>query len=398
MSAAEFLELTDPATFVRHDPRDYWDRIRPAHPIHWHDSPGDLPGFWVVTGFADVQAAYGNAKQLSSARGTVLDVLLHGNDSASGKMLAVTDRPRHQKLRTLMLRAFSPRVLGPVVERVQEQAATLVAGVVELGSFDFATEVAEHIPMTTICDLLSIPDGDRADLLAWNKLALSADSEEADELDSLIARNDIVAYFMDLAKYRRDNPGDDVITMIATAEIDGVPLTDEEIALNCYSLILGGDESSRMSAIGAVKALSENPAQWAALRSGEVSLDSAVEEVLRWVTPAMHFARTALVDLEIAGQQVRAGDIVTLWNTSANDDPAVFDDPRRFDLSRDHNKHLTFGHGPHFCVGAFLGRAELRALLAALVTSVREIELDGVPPRIYSNFLFGYSSLPTVFR
>jgi len=234
MSPVEFLDLTDPATFVRHDPRDYWQQMRPERAIYWHESPGNLPGFWAVTRFADVQAAYGNAKQLSSARGTVLDVLLHGNDSASGKMLAVTDRPRHQQLRNLMLRAFSPRVLGPVVERVEQRTRRLVEDVVELGSFDFATEVAEHIPMTTICDLLSIPDTDRAELLKWNKLALSSDSEEADDLDSLIARNDIVAYFMDLAKYRRENPGDDVITMIATTQVDGELLSDNRLdALEC---------------------------------------------------------------------------------------------------------------------------------------------------------------------
>lgn len=398
MSPVEFLDLTDPATFVSHDARDYWQRVRPEHPIYWHESPPGLPGFWVVTRFSDVQSAYSNVKQLSSARGTVLDVLLHGNDSASGKMLAVTDRPRHQQLRNLMLRGFSPRVLGPVVERVYQRTSQLVADVVELGSFDFATEVAEHIPMSTICDLLSIPESDRRDLLQWNKLALSTDSAEADDLDSLIARNDIVAYFMDLAKYRRKNPGDDVITMIATTQVDGELLSDEEVALNCYSLILGGDESSRMSAIGAVKALAENPGQWAALRSGAVSQEGAVEEVLRWVTPAMHFARAASVDLEIAGQSIKAGDIVTLWNTSANDDETVFSDPRAFNLARQANKHLTFGHGPHFCVGAFLGRAELKALLSALVRSVRSIELGGTPPRIYSNFLFGYSSLPIVFR
>ncbi|MEU8635232.1 cytochrome P450 [Amycolatopsis sp. NPDC048633] len=398
MSAGEFLDLTDPATFVRHEPRDYWQVIRSQHPIYWHDSPGDLPGFWVVTRFSDIQTAYRNARFLSSARGTVLDVLLHGNDSASDKMLAVTDRPRHQQLRNLMLRAFSPKVLGPVVERVEQRTRSLIGSVVGVGTFDFAAEVAEHIPMTTICDLLSIPDGDRAELLRWNKLALSADSEEVDDLDSLIARNDIVSYFMDLAKHRRENPGDDVITMIASTQVDGELLSDEEVALNCYSLILGGDESSRMSAIGGVKALAENPGQWAALRAGVASLDDAVEEVLRWVTPAMHFARTALIDLEIAGQKIRAGDIVTLWNTSANDDEAVFPDPRTLDLARKPNKHLTFGHGPHFCVGAFLGRAELRALLSSLAESVRSIELDGTPSRIYSNFLFGYSSLPINFR
>ncbi|KUF19358.1 cytochrome P450 [Streptomyces silvensis] len=389
------LDLTDAAAFVRHDAHEFWREVRMSRPVYWHDGN---PGFWVVARHADVLACYADAASLSSARGTVLDVLLDGGDSAGGKMLAVTDRPRHRELRNLMLRAFSPRVLGAVESGVRARASRLVARVARRGTFDFATEVAEHIPMNTICDLLSIPEADREKLLRWNKLALSSEDAEADPLDSLEARNEIVGYFMDLARQRRRDPGDDVVSMIATARVGEGPLTLEEVALNCYSLVLGGDESSRVSAICAVKTLAEHPEQWRALRAGSAGIDGAVEEVLRWATPARHFARTATRDLEIGGRHVRAGDIVTLWNTSANNDEEVFDRPRRFDLTRSPNKHLSFGHGPHFCVGAFLGRAELRALLAALVETVDEIEVCGPPTPIYSNFLNGYSSLPVAFR
>jgi cytochrome P450 len=203
---------------------------------------------------------------------------------------------------------------------------------------------------------------------------------------------------MDLGRHRRRDPGDDVVSMIATAEVGDSQLTLEEVALNCYSLILGGDESSRVSAICAVKALAEHPDQWRALRTGGASLDLAVEEVIRWATPALHFARTATEDMEIGGQPVRARDIVTMWNISANNDEDVFSAPRRFDLTRSPNKHLSFGHGPHFCVGAFLGRMELRALLGALTQSVTDIQLTGTPTPIYSNFLNGHSSLPVAFR
>ncbi|MCP3820196.1 cytochrome P450 [Streptomyces sp. A3M-1-3] len=392
------LDLTDPATFVRNDPYEFWHRVRGESPVYWHPSPGGQPGFWVVAGYDDVLSCHGNWKQLSSARGNVLDVLLRGGDSAGGKMLAVTDRPRHQHLRNLMLRAFSPRVLGAVAKRVEERAADLVGQVTELGSFDFASEVAEHIPMNTICDLLSIPGRDRKQLLLWSKAALASEDPEGAELDAVEARNEIVLYLMELAFERRSNPGDDVISMIAGAEVDGRPLTPEEVALNCYSLVLGGDESSRMTAISTVLAFTRYPDQWRGLREGTIDLDTAVEELLRWSTPSMHFGRTALCDFSLGGQQLRAGDIVTFWTTSANNDETVFADPRTLDLSRRPNKHLTFGHGPHFCVGAALGRAELRALLRSLVMSVEEIELDGVPERIYSNFLYGYSSLPVVFH
>ncbi|MFB8248415.1 cytochrome P450 [Streptomyces sp. NPDC055952] len=395
MTTPTELDLTRASVFVEHDAHAFWRNVRRHRPVYWHEGN---PGFWVVARHADVQSCYTDARSLSSARGTVLDVLLSGGDSAGGKMLAVTDRPRHRELRNLMLRAFSPRVLGAVEEKVRERTSRLIDTVTRQGAFDFAAEVAEHIPMNTICDLLSVPETDRDKLLRWNKLALSSDAAESDRLDSLEARNEIIGYFMDLARHRRADPGDDVISMIATAQAGDRPLTLEEVALNCYSLVLGGDESSRVSAICAVKAFAEHPAQWQALREGTAAVDTAVEEVLRWATPAMHFARTATRDLRIGGRQVRAGDIVTLWNTSANNDEEVFDRPRRFDPARTPNKHLSFGHGPHFCVGAFLGRAELRALLSALAASVAEIDICGEPAPVYSNFLNGYASLPVAFR
>jgi cytochrome P450 len=392
------LDLTDPTAFIDHDPHEFWRIVRERDPVHWHECGAGRPGFWVVAGHADVVFCYTAAEALSSARGTVLDVLLTGDDAAGGKMLAVTDRPHHHDLRAVMWRAFSPRVIRRVSRGIHDYADRLVRQVAELDTFDFATEVAEHIPMNTICDLLSIPEHDRTQLLAWNKLALSADESGTDRMDSLEARNEIVLYFMDLAQERRADPGDDVVSMIATAEVDGRPLPLEEVAVNCYSIILGGDESSRMSAICGAKALAEHPAQWRALRAGEVDLTTAVEEILRWATPAMHFARTASRNLIIGDRLVRKGDIVTMWNISANNDESVFDAPRTFDLSRFPNRHIAFGHGPHYCLGAALGRAELHALLAALVKSVRDIELCGAPTRIYSNFLYGYSSLPLSLR
>jgi cytochrome P450 len=396
-SFSETIDLTDPATFAT-DPRRFWREIRAQAPVYRHAPVDGRPGFWVVSRHADVLAAYGNPKVFSSARGTVLDVLLNGVDSAGGKMLAVSDRPRHTQLRNVMLRAFSPRVLGDVTREVDRRTVRLVESVAGTGVFDFATAVAEHIPMGTICDLLAIPGDDRAELLGWNKCAVSSDDEQHGELDSATARSEILLYFAELAERRRSDPGPDVVSMLATARIDDQPLTLEEIALNCYSIILGGDESSRMSAITAVYALAENPGQWRALRDGAVSLETAVEEVLRWATPAMHFARTATCDWEIDGQPIRKGDIVTLWNTSANNDEAVFASPETLMLNRVPNKHVTFGYGAHFCIGAFLGRAELRALLSALVRSVAGIELTGrAPTRVHSNFLFGYSSLPVSF-
>lgn len=392
-TAVASLDLTDTRTFLEHDPIEVFAEIRARKPVYWHQVSDDRPGFWVVTGHADVVSCYGDPTGLASSRGTVLDVVTRGADPAGNKMLAVTDRPRHRELRSLLWRAFSPKVLRSVAAEVERHTAELVDRAAGLGTVDFAAEVAEHIPMNTICDLLSVPDADRRDLLEWSKGALTG----ADELDSLEARNEIVLYFMHLAKLRRANPGDDVVSTLATGLVGDEPLSLEDVALNCYSLIIGGDESSRVSAISTVKALAEHPAQWRALRAGEIDLDTAVEEALRWATPSFHFARTATRDLTIGGHSVRAGEVVSLWNISANNDEREFPSPRAFDLSRSPNRHVALGQGPHYCLGAYLGRAELRALLGALAGRVREIDVVGAATRIESTFLNGYSSLPVRF-
>ncbi|MGW2424542.1 cytochrome P450 [Streptomyces sp. NPDC001709] len=394
------VDLTDPRTFVTSTPgdlHDLWQRFRTERPVHHHRPTEGRPGFWALTRYADVLAVYKDNDRFTSERGNVLATLLQGGDSAAGKMLAVTDGRRHRAIRNLMLRSFSPRALGHVVEQVRIRTRDLLAQVLDRDGFDYAEAIAEHIPMGTICDLMAVPPQDRQPLLDWNKQVLSADSSDGTADDAWLARNEILLYFSDLARSRRRNPGDDVISALATGEIDGRPLTEEEIVLNCYSLIIGGDESSRMASIGAVLGFIEHPGQWRAFKAGETGVDSATEEVLRWTTPAMHFGRRALVDVEIDGRTIPAGDVVTLWNSSANFDDGVFADPRRYDLGRTPNKHVTFGFGPHFCLGAFLGREELKALLAALRDMVSTVESRGPAQRVYSNFLYGYSSLPVAF-
>ncbi len=389
----ETLDLTDPQTFLDHDLHQMWRAYRELSPVHWHAATQWTPGFWVISKHADVVTVYRDNKQFTSERGNVLATLLKGEDSASRKMLAVTDGPRHREIRNLMLRMFSPRVIESVVEGVRRRTNELVAHAVDRRELDFVTDVADCIPINTIGDLMDIPAADREQLVEWNTLTLSRHSSDNSELDELIARNEILLYFSRLAAHRRRNPGDDVISALATATIDGEPLSEDEIVFNCYSLILGGDESSRMSSVGGLIALAQHPEQWGRLKDGEASLESATEEVLRWTTPAMHFGRRALVDVQVRDRTIRAGDVVTLWNSSANFDEDVFTDPYTFDLNRTPNKHVAFGYGPHFCLGAFLGRAHVNAMIEALRAQVSEIQLQGPPRRLFSNFVQGYSGL-----
>ncbi|MFB7455031.1 cytochrome P450 [Streptomyces sp. NPDC056188] len=392
------VDLTDPRTFEENDLREYWRRLRTTRPLHWHPPTGDAPGFWVISRYADVMALYKDNKRLTSERGNVLVTLLAGGDSATGKMLAVTDGAPHRNLRNVLLKAFSPQALKPISDRVRQNTTRLVVEAVRRGECDFATDVAEHIPMNTISDLLGVPTADREFLLNLNKSALSSNEEGQSETDAWLARNEILLYFNELVAERRAKPTEDVISVLANSTVNGEPLSEEVIVLNCYSLILGGDETSRLSMIDAVRTLTRHPDQWQSLRDREVTLESATEEVLRWATPAMHFGRRAVTDVELHGQVIAAGDIVTLWNSSANRDEEVFADPYVFDLNRSPNKHITFGYGPHFCLGAYLGRVEVNAMLDALRTYSTGFEVTGEPQRIHSNFLTGLCSLPVRFE
>lgn len=384
-------DLTAPETFQLNDMHGLWSSVRSTSPVYWH--PYKDSGFWVVSRYDDVVAVYRDNEHFTSERGSVLDVLLAGRDPAGGRMLAVTDGPRHRAIRKVMTRFFTPRALAAVAPSIRERTRRIVASAVERQTVDFATEVADRLPIEAICDLMAIPDADRPHLLAWNKAALSSDDPDTTALDAHAARAEILFYFNELIAERRERPGDDIVSALAAVRVDGQPLDDDDVALNCYSLILGGDESTRMSACCAAVLFARHPGQWRRLRAG-APVEAAVEEVLRWSTPSMHFARTALSDVRIGDAAVREGDVVTLWNISANFDERHFADPGRFDITRQPNDHVTFGQGRHFCLGAVMARLELRLLLEALREQVRAIELPAPPRQVYSNFLSGYSTVP----
>jgi cytochrome P450 len=388
------LDLTDPATFAGADLEDFWQRLRHEQPVARHPATGQSPGFWVVSRYDDVRAVLKDAERFVSRHGNMLTSLLNGGDPAGGRLLAVMDAPRHTALRSTLLQSFSPRILRNVVEKVRARAQERVKAAVAGGDCDFAAEVSDHVPMGTICDLLGVPEVDRAELLRLSKEALSSDEVGKPAEDAWLARNEILLYFAELTGHRRSSPQDDLITTFTRVEVDGAPLTEEELVLNCYGLVLAGDETTRLAATGAVWALARYPGQWAALKERRAEVASAVEEILRWTTPALHVGRTAVTDVRLGGRTIRAGETVTAWKVSANRDASAFADPRRFDVARTPNRHVTFGFGQHFCLGSYLGRMELTAVLDALLRHVDTIETLGRPQPVYSTFLQGYWSLP----
>lgn len=392
------LDLADPRLHAECDLSGVWRHLREREPVHWNPATESAPGFWVVTRHADAVVVYRDSARFTSEGGNVLETLLAGGDSAAGRMLAISDGPRHAELRSVLMTAFSPKALAPIVAGVRRTVTQLVRDAVERGECEFAADVAAGIPLGAICDLLAVPEQDRAEVLALTSSALGSADADSTAADAWAAKTEILLYFAGLARGRRGTGHSDVISLLASSRVDGALLDDDEIMLNCYSLILGGDETTRLAMVGAVTALMDHPDQWRALRRGDVEVATAVEELLRWTTPALHAGRTATTDTVVGDRAVAAGDIVTVWNSSANHDERVFTDPDRLLLGRSPNKHLTLAYGPHFCLGAYLARMEIAAVLGALRETVAEMEQTGPALPIYSNFLNGMSALPVAFK
>ncbi|MBX7554610.1 cytochrome P450 [Streptomyces sp. NPDC004232] len=390
------VDLTNPVVHAERDLRAVWRLLRERSPVARHPVPGG-PGFWVVASYDLAIEVFTGLDRFTSARGNNIATLLRGGDPAGGRMLAVSDGPRHKRIRRELGRAFTPQALAPYEERIAAGIGELVRGAVSRGDSDFAQEVARPIPMAVVCDLLRVPETDRPALYTDASAALTSEAPVTADLDTRLARNQILLYFAKLVRSYRGEPGDDLLGLLVRLTDSAVELTEDELLYNCYSLLLGGEETTRYTMSGAVQALAECPGEWQRLVAGEVSIESAVEELLRWTTASMHSGRTALCDSELAGAQVSAGDVVTVWNAAANFDEAQFPDPDRLDLGRTPNRHLAFLHGPHICPGARLARLELTALIKALLTYADSWEVTGEPTPVYSTFMKGLCGLPVRF-
>ncbi|WP_433442473.1 cytochrome P450 [Nonomuraea sp. CA-141351] len=378
------LDLLDPRLHAAHDLTPVWRWLRANDPVRRHER------FWSVTRHEDVLRVVRDPATFTSLQGNMLRTLLRGHDPGAGKMLVVTDGPAHTRLRRLLTPGFGPRTLGPVTRSITAATRELLGALVRRGGGDFVTEVAAQVPLRAICELLGVPEQDRQRVLELTNEAMLGESDGGGTgVPARIAQSEILLYYTRLAAQRRAAPGDDVISLLVAGD-----LTEEEVLLNCYNLIIGGDETARLAMAGGVLALATYDEQWARLRADPELIGTAVEEILRWTTPAAHVGRAATRDAELAGRRIAAGDVLALWTASANRDEAVFDDPGRFDVGRSPNRHLTFGYGPHFCLGAQLARAEITALLAELRASVRAIEVTGPVTWLPSNFINGIGSLP----
>ncbi|RWA22591.1 cytochrome P450 [Mycolicibacterium elephantis DSM 44368] len=378
--------------------------LRAGEGLSWHRPLPSLfdtvePGFWAVTRRADIVYVSQHPELFTSARGVALDPMPAEVQKIATFFLGM-DPPEHTVYRRLISSAFTPRNVRQIEDQIHKNAVAIVDDLIGAGDIDFVSACSARLPMMTISEMLGVPPSERE---AVAKAAEKLFSMSDDEYSSLEERAQntmnemmlLVNTGVELAKYRRNHPGDDLMTSIVEAEVDGHRLTDEEVGAFMLLLASAGNDTTKQTTSHAMLALVNNPEQrgWL-MEDFDGRITWAIEEFVRWSTPVLQFARFATQDTEVAGQQISEGDKLGLFYCSANRDETVFDDPHTFDLRRSPNPHLGFGGGgPHFCLGNQLAKTELRNLFRELLTRLKRVEF-GEPDLLLSNFVHGIKRLP----
>jgi cytochrome P450 len=399
------IDLTDLDQFANGFPHDLFTRLRRAAPVWWHAPTAHTPdaeGFWSVHTHAECLAVIHDPEAFSSETGgdrpyggtTIPDL------PVAGMMLNMMDDPRHQRVRLLVSKGLTPRMITRLESELNRRTALLVDHALAAGTGDFVREIAGELPMQAICILMGIPETDRHQLFEWIEHSFDfKDDREAFETTDDVARAaaSMFEYGTHLIAEKRAHPADDMLSIVCNAELPGEDpprLTDQELQFFFSLLWAAGADTTRNAIAGAIVAFTEFPDQLQVLRDDPAALSSAVEEIVRWTHPAAYNRRTATRSIDLAGNQIAAGDKVVFWEASANRDELVFDDPFRFDVRRQPNPHLGFGHGVHHCLGANLARLELRVVLSELLARVATIELTGPVEWTRSNKHTGIRRLP----
>jgi len=383
--------------------------LRAEQPISFQKEP-DLeffpagPGYWSLTRHTDILEASRSPEIFCSGKGVNIGDMPEPFLEFFGSMINMDD-PRHARLRRIVSRGFTPQRLAAVEPEVRATAKRIVDDIIERGECDFVTDIAAALPLHIICKMMGIPESQYGFVFDRTNIILGAGdpeyvSDPMQIIPSLLQSGAELAQLMEeLAKQRRENPTDDLTSALINASVDGEQLTVQELSSFFVLLVVAGNETTRNAIAHGMKALCDYPEQraiWAA--DFDRVTPTAIEEVVRWATPVIHFRRTATRDVEMRGVQIRAGDKVVLWYNSGNRDEDVFENPWTFDVRRTPNEHVAFGGpGPHFCMGAHLARREMTVMFRELFQRLPDIHVAGEPELLASFFINGIKHLPCEF-
>ncbi|KAA1189635.1 cytochrome P450 [Pseudohalioglobus sediminis] len=390
------IDIYNPDNYTAGIPHEQFAWLRDNAPVYWHQHPQG-GGYWVVSRHADVVTVSRDFRTYSAEQGFVLvDDLPDDILSMARNQLLGMDPPRHAPLRRAVITRFTSSRLQQLEPGIRAIARDIMARARDLGEVNFVEDLAGDLPTAVICSLLDIPRDMWAQIRRWSDLQTSASDPDLggtpDEVNQ--ASVEMGTYGFELACERKDRGGEDLISLLINQEVDGQKVTEAEFASLFIQITVAGNETTRGLISSGLYQLASRPQLYRELESHRGLIPSAVEEMLRWTCPLHYFRRTATADAELAGQAIKAGDKVVMLYSSANFDERVFDKPMTFDIHRDPNPHLAFGHGIHLCLGANLARLEARIFLEEFFEQFSGLELTAEPTFIRSNLVHGFKDMP----
>jgi cytochrome P450 len=387
-------------------PHDIWTWMRAHEPVYrWEDTDG-IP-FWAITKHADITTIGKLPNKFQSGPRLTISHEPERRDESFPPTLIQLDPPKHGVYRRLISNRFTPRALKRFHDDIEDIGREIVEALIQDGKdgeCDFVERVSAPLPIAVIAWMLGLPKSDWNLLFEWTNRIIGAqdpafrvEGKTADEA-AREAITEVFLYFTKLVEEKKKSPGDDLVTLFTQMKVDGEPLPAMDVLTWCLIIVIAGNETTRNATTGGMLAFVEHQSELRKLQADPTLLKPAVEEVVRWTTPIIHFARTATEDFRLRDKQIRAGDALALFYPSANRDEEVFEDPFEFRIDRNPNRHIGFGVGEHFCLGAHLARLEMEVAYKYLLPRIEEIELAGPVDRLHSSLVGGVKHLPIRYR
>jgi cytochrome P450 len=408
------INLLEGRLFQANQMHEAFRVLRAEAPVHWNPGTDRFNGFWSLVKYEDILHVSKHPEIFISSKGIGGSGLRNPPPGQTGgnSSIITMDPPRHVKMRRLVNKGFTPRAVLQLEPKIREITNTILDRIAHRDSCDFVLEVSSQLPLAVICGMMGLEEEHWPLMFdLTNQILGSGDAEyqarvapdkvgtfEGATLTAADGNRRMNGFFREILEDRRIHPrDDDMVSILLESEVDGERLTEGDIVAFCNLLVVAGNETTRNAISGGLIALCEHAEERARLQDQPDLMPTAVEEILRWTSPLHYMTREATEDQVIRGTQIKAGEKVMMWYPSANRDEDIFDDPYRFDITRDPNDHLAFGFGEHFCLGAGFARAEVRIMFEELLRRFPDIQVNGEPERLRSNFINGVKHLPVTF-